>query len=74
MVRIRMKTLRAGPDGVIAPGEIVLVSESEAAALVPQYAEYVDLPSPSQTVVETAMLEPPENAMLPRPKPRKKAR
>lgn len=69
-----MKTLRAGPDGVTAPGEIILVSENEAAVLVPQYAEYVDLPSPPQAAVETAMLAPPENAMLPRPKPRRKAR
>lgn len=69
-----MKTLGAGPEGVLLPGEEYDVSDSAGEALVQGgYAEVVAadhliLTPPLE--IETAMLEPPEAAVLPSPAPK----
>jgi hypothetical protein len=69
-MQIRMRTLSAGPSGTRHPGEIVDVSEAEAAALVAGgYAEPV-APFPGRSEIQSASVNPPENAALPRPRRR----
>lgn len=51
MPKIRMKTMSAGPDGVMQQGVIYLVSAEEAESLVNgNYAEYVDRPLDEENV------------------------
>lgn len=42
LVKIRMKTLMAGPKGVRNTGEVVEVPKAEADALCPVYAELLE--------------------------------
>lgn len=45
-MRVRFKTISAGPKGAIFPGDLLDVSESEARMLVERgYAEYVTPPA-----------------------------
>ena len=57
-MKVRMRTLAAGPDGVFSPGEVVDLPEREASALVKGgYAESIgETPS-----AERKVPEPPEN-------------
>jgi len=62
MPEVRMKTLRAGPKGVVSPGESVSLSKAEAKAAVSGgYAE----------AIEAAVIEPPEKAVVPKVKPKR---
>lgn len=67
-MKVKFKTLSAGPKGVIRVGDIVDVSDSEAALLVKVgCAEYLAPPA----VPKPAPLPAPEEPKEP-PKPRKK--
>jgi hypothetical protein len=59
LVKIRMKTLMAGPKGVRNTGEIVEVPKPEADALCPVYAE----------LLEPVAIVPPKTESPPEPKP-----
>jgi len=68
MMRVRMRTLSAGPRGVRRPGEEHEVSEEEGRALVKgHYADEVRKPpKPEQAVAgpaETAVAPPAEKAV-----------
>lgn len=57
-MRVKMKTLSAGPEGVVPPGGIANVSPIEAKDLVSGgYAEYVDQPGKPETAVIDAPVE-----------------
>jgi hypothetical protein len=65
-MRVRLKALMAGPEGVFQPGSVVDLHIDEAEALVSAgYAEPVERP------VETAAFEPGNRAVRPTPRPRK---
>lgn len=67
-MRVQFLTLDAGPGGVCHPGQIVDVSDAEAAELVAgRFAAYVDRRPP---VRENAVLHPPETAVPPQAQPR----
>lgn len=67
-MKVRMKTLSAGPSGVRTPGQVVDVDSAGARALVAGgYAEYVELQHEAEPV-ETATVSPPEQAVRVRPK------
>lgn len=64
-MKLRMRTLSAGPKGVRRPGQIVDVPEAEGEQLLKGgYAERLDAPAPKKasTDTETATKAPPENA------------
>jgi hypothetical protein len=72
-MRVRMKVTMAGPDGCARMGEVVEVPAAQAMAMVEAgYADPVTMPAPAP-LVETAAIEPPSNAMRPKPKPKKPA-
>ena len=59
-MKIRMKTIMAGPDGVVLAGQIVDLPAAKAIELLNGgYAHAVDPPA-----TETATIEPQENAMI----------
>jgi hypothetical protein len=65
-MKVRLKTLMAGPDGVFGPGSVVDIDIDQAEVLVSAgYAECLERP------VETAALEPGTRAVKPVPRPRK---
>jgi hypothetical protein len=65
-MKVRLKTLMAGPDGVFGPGSVIDLDSDQAEALVTAgYAERLEHP------VETAALEPGTRAVKPVPRPRK---
>ncbi len=75
-MKIRLKTLMAGPEGVFPPGSVIEVSSEEARALIAGgYAEPVPNPdapqAPELPVVETAALEPGSRAVKPPVRPRR---
>lgn len=58
MAQVRMKTMMAGPSGVVQPGEVIEVGDDAARALVDGgFAIWVDAP------VETATVAPSEQAV-----------
>lgn len=60
-MRVKMLTTAAGPEGVFPAGQVVDVDEKLAKAFIAGgYAEVVDKP-----IVESAVIEPPEKAVLP---------
>lgn len=60
-MKIRLITRLAGPDGCFAPGSVIDVSASQAAALIAgQYGVRVDEDTP---VVEQSVAPPPETRM-----------
>jgi hypothetical protein len=64
-IQIRMKTLDAGPQGVIQPGQVISVSAKEAEDLIKGgYAE------PYGSAAETASIKPSERAARPKSKPK----
>ena len=75
-MKIRLKTLMAGPGGVFLPGSVIEVSPEEARALIAGgYAEAVPRPAaPPQNEpppVETAAIQPGSRAVRPESKARK---
>jgi hypothetical protein len=65
-MRVRLKTLMAGPQGVFQPGSVIDLRADEAEALVSAgYAE------PLERLPETAAFEPGNRAVRPTPRPRK---
>ncbi len=65
-MRIRLKTLMAGPEGVFQPGSVIDIDPDEAGPLVSAgCAELIERP------VETAAFEPANRAVRPMPRPRK---
>jgi len=70
-MKIRLKTLMAGPDGVFPPGSVIEVSPEEAQALIAGgYAERLERP-PEKAEVEVAAVEPGSRATRPSARPRK---
>jgi len=66
-MKVKMKTLAAGPDGVYPPGIEVDLPHKQAMALIEGgYAEAVG------QVRETAAVEPPEQAVMPKKTTRRK--
>jgi hypothetical protein len=54
-MKVKMKKLMAGPDGVVKPGEIITVSNFKGEALVNGgYAELIELDVQAHVPVETA--------------------
>jgi hypothetical protein len=65
-MKVRLKTLMAGPEGVFGPGSVIDLDTDQAEALVSAgYAERLE------RRVETAALEPGTRAVKPVPRPRK---
>ena len=65
-MKVRMRTLMAGPQGVFPPGSIVELDADDAEVLVSAgYAERLE------RAVETAAIEPGIRAVRPAPRPRK---
>jgi hypothetical protein len=70
-MKIRRKTLMAGPEGVFPPGAVIDAGFEEAEALVAGgFAERVDPPT-QPAPVETAAIEPGSRAMRPASRARK---
>ena len=60
MIKVRMKTIYAGPEGTCQPGKEIDLDKEEAQSLVKGgYAEYATKEKP--VARETAVVEPPEN-------------
>lgn len=67
-MQIKMRTLMAGPEGVVKRGDIISVSAEIAEALIAgRFAWPVD----KAPAIETAAIEPEESAMRKRGRPRK---
>ena len=65
-MKVRLKTLMAGPEGVFQPGSVVDLESDHAEALISGgYAERMERP------VETASIEPGEREARPASRPRK---
>lgn len=75
MVKVKLKTLRAGPGGVDPAGSVVECSAKEAEQLVNGgYAEYADKQADTgQATVKAAIVAPPERAVSQRGKRGKNA-
>jgi len=72
MKKVRLRTLMAGPEGCHPSGSVISLEDAQADELVSAgYAEYVEEPKPSQDVIEVAVVEAPEKAILPRRKARR---
>ena len=73
-MKIRMKALAAGPAGVFKIGDEPDVDARTARAFVDGgYAEYAQAPAREDvSEPEAAVTAPPEKAVMPRPKPRRK--
>lgn len=73
--KVTMRTMAAGPDGVLLAGQEYLLDEKQARALIEGgYATwtkgaYISAPAP----IETASVEVPEKAVSPRGRLRKAA-
>lgn len=66
---IYLKQLAAGPKGVFPAGSVIEVTPEEAAAFI--RGGYAEAASPTVgSVIETAMLAPPEKMILPRGRPK----
>ena len=75
-MKIRLKTLMAGPEGVFPPGSVIEVSPEEARTLIAGgFAEQVEQLGKPQAAepapVETAAVEPGSRAMKPAARLRK---
>lgn len=63
-MKIRLRTLLAGPAGCIAPGAEVDWPDAEAQALIQSgYAEVIASSPVTPSLLETATAEPPETAV-----------
>ncbi len=65
-MKIRLKTVMAGPEGVFSPGTVIEVTGEEAQALLS--AGYAD---PVEFTPETAAIDPGMRAVRPASRPRK---
>lgn len=78
MVKVRMRTLMAGPGRTVQPGEEVSFDDATAQVLVAAGAAVlVDKPVqpvPEVKEREAAVVEPEEQAVQPRPKGKKRRR
>ncbi len=76
--KVRMRTQSAGPEGVAAPGQVVIVDDLRAKAIVDggfgEYADEVEETAGKGPVIETATAEAPENTAMPETKRRKAAK
>lgn len=76
-MKVRLKTLMAGPEGVHPPGSVIEASNEEAEILIAGgYAESVSPAEqqPAETSqVETAAIDPGTRAVKPAARPRKPA-
>lgn len=74
-MRVRLKTLMAGPAGVHSAGQVLDLPTAQAYALCEGgYAEQVDAPAPAPAAtIETASVAPQQAATLATKKPRKPA-
>ncbi len=75
-MKIRLKTLMAGPEGVFPPASVIETSDDEARALIAGgFAEPVHRSPGSApadaSAVETAAFEPGNRAVKPAARPRK---
>lgn len=59
-MRVKLKSTRAGPEGINFPGEVIDLPEDEAHWLVRRGAAQFLNGVPSVTVIETAALVVPE--------------
>ena len=80
-MRVLFKTLRAGPDGVVSPGQVVDLPDEEAQEAIESGSavEAADAPPPEEEAPpeadeETATADPPENAAKPPPRRRRGGR
>ena len=67
MYKVKMKTLMMGPNIKVKPGEVITVDDTTGAQLIEsRSAELIEvIPETIQSAkIETAMLQPPENAMV----------
>ena len=72
-VKVRMRTLAADPTGIYRPGEVVRVPRQKAEWWIDRgYAERVEAARPAKPEVELATAEPPEQAVKPSRRRRKK--
>jgi len=75
-MKVRLKTLMAGPEGVFLPGSVIEVSSEEARALIAGgFAEPAEQPGKPEAAdpapFETAAVEPGNRAVRPAARPRK---
>ncbi len=71
-MRVRLKTIMAGPGGTFKAGSIIALPSDQARELIEGgFAEAVPGKGLLPADVETATAEPPENAMRPTPTRRK---
>ena len=70
-MKVRLKTLMAGPDGVFPPGSVIEVSLEESRSLIAGgFGEPVHAPSVTPAA-ETATIEPGNRAVRPATRARK---
>lgn len=62
-LKVRMKTIYAGPEGTCQPGKTIDLEKEEAQSLVKAgYAEHAPAEKKTKPEIrETAVIEPPEN-------------
>jgi hypothetical protein len=65
-MKVKLKTLMAGPEGVFQPGSVIDLDMDEADSLI-----FVGYAEPIEHPVETAAFEPGNRAVRPMPRPRK---
>jgi hypothetical protein len=78
-MKVRMKTISAGPDGTVQAGEVVELPAKLARVLIDEgFAEAVETLSPGpspkgrgESEVEAAVVEAEETATKPKAKPRR---
>jgi hypothetical protein len=72
-MKVRMRTLRAGPDGIFQPGQVVdLPKEVALAYICDRFADPVDPLVVKTSGPEAAAIAPKENASLKSPSFRKR--
>ena len=70
-MKVRLKTLMAGPDGVFPPGSVIDPPNDEAEALISAgYAERLERP-PETAAAEAAAIDPGSRATRPPARSRK---
>lgn len=69
MYKIKMKTLMMGPNIRVMPGEIINVDDDMGRHLIKSGS--ADLISITPEEIETAIIQPIENAMIPKARGRK---
>jgi len=67
-MKIRMLTLMAGPDGVLAPDQVVNLPKEKAQALIEGGFAVAFEKQKAEGKPEAAAVEPPETTAKPKPK------